>query len=91
MTETSPGANETPSSPETEAAGPVGSAGDSYDVEIFSDDVEGWLARQPSSRPESPLFWAPCHWRYSTDWIEVRGVEQLAVLISTAFRTDNNV
>lgn len=91
MTEAPAGANEGSGSPETEVAPHVGSTGDSYGVEIFSDDVEDWLARQVDGGPESPLFWAPCHWRYSTDWLEVRSVEQLAVLISTAVRTDNNV
>lgn len=40
---------------------------------------------------DGPLFWGPHGARRPADWVRVRNVEHLAVLVSTASRRDNNV
>lgn len=53
--------------------------------------LERWLAKQTLEEPEESVFWAPHGWRQPSDWVEVRGLEHLAVLISTAIHRDDNV
>lgn len=65
-------------------ANPAGAA-------VVRSDLELWLSEQLASEPETSIFWAPCHWTCPADWGAVRGVEHLAVLISTAVRADSNV
>ena len=54
-------------------------------------DPDVWLAEQAQADSGVEIFWAPCHWSSADDWSRVRGAEHLAVLISTAVRSDNNV
>lgn len=53
--------------------------------------LEVWLAERGRVEPEKTVFWAPHGWSQTSDWVTARGVEHLAVLISTAIRRDNNV
>lgn len=54
-------------------------------------EVERWLHTEAAGEAGASVFWAPCHWKVPSDWVPVRQVEQLAVLISTAICGDNNV
>lgn len=54
-------------------------------------DLELRLAALFGSASGKALFWAPHGWREPSDWIQVRSAEHLAVRISTACRSDNNV
>jgi hypothetical protein len=56
-----------------------------------ANDLDAWLATLCEPTLEEPLFWAPHGWSEASDWLRVRGTEHLAVLISTACRSDNNV
>ena len=57
----------------------------------FAEESRPWLVEQSSPSNDESVFWAPCHWKQGKDWIPMRGVEQLAVHVSTAIRSDNNV
>ena len=56
-----------------------------------ANDLDAWLATTCEPTVEAPLFWAPHGWSQESDWLRVRSTEHLAVLISTACRSDNNV
>ena len=79
--------------PESAAGGPQHAVGSSArDTHTwFTEELEPWLAEQSSPSNDESMFWAPCHWKQAQDWIPMRGVEQLAVHVSTAIRSDNNV
>ena len=53
-------------------------------------EVERWLAEQRDDDGERPIFWAP-HGYTADDWQQVRSIEHLAVLISTALDPASNV
>jgi hypothetical protein len=62
------------------------------DVDTWlAEELEPWLAEQGTRSNDENVFWAPCHWEEAADWIPMRGVEQLAVHVSTAIRSDSNV
>jgi hypothetical protein len=57
----------------------------------FAEELEPWLAEQSRPSIDATVFWAPCRWTRAAHWLPMRGVEQLAVHVSTAIRSDNNV
>ena len=79
--------------PESAGGGPQHAVDSSAsDIQTwFADELEAWLAEQSSPSNDESVFWAPCHWKQGEDWIPMRGVEQLAVHVSTSIRSDNNV
>lgn len=54
-------------------------------------DLDDWLSMLAAPTVAEPLFWAPHGWSQASDWRAIRSTEHLAVLISTACRSDNNV
>lgn len=62
----------------------------SHATERIAGSFREWLDAQAQVQPESPVFWAPRRMTPKGLWTPVRGVEHLAVLISTAIRPDCN-
>lgn len=60
-------------------------------TELTAGALELWLDEMTRTLPGEDIFWAPHRRATASDWIRVRSVEHLAVLISTANRNDNNV
>jgi hypothetical protein len=57
----------------------------------LAEELEPWLAEQSRPSTDATVFWAPCRPTRAAHWLPMRGVEQLAVHVSTAIRSDNNV
>ena len=71
--------------------GKIASTLDAGHADSIAGAFEVWLRDQTSSQMDQAVFWAPHYCASAADWVQVGSVERLAVLISTAIRSDNNV